>query len=308
MFKKLGLGCLSIIGIFVVLGVIGAAIGGGSGSGSQATLVATAALREEAPSAPATEAAAAPEVAPTEAPTPAGPQAYRVGDVVQLGDVALAVLGWRRLEGTQFAQPEAGKTFVGVDLLVVNQGEQAANLSTLAQMSLKDGEDRRYTIDFLAATAIGGAAPEGELAPGERVRGGVGFQVPSDASGLSFVFDGGLFTNGKVFVELGDESTSVEAPAALAGVAPETYAVGEPITMGDLSLTVNGVSSPEGSQFAKPSDGNRFIVVDLSLTNTGSQAANASTMLQMKLKDATGQQYTHRPTCGDGRWWCRTRG
>jgi len=292
MFKKLGLGCLGLIAALVVLGIVGAALGGGTRSG-EATLVATAApanaggaQREPAVTEPApTEALAATAIAN-------GPQVYTVGDVVQLGDVALAVLGWSTPEGTQFMQPEAGKTFVAVELLVINQGAQAAQLSTLAQMSLKDGEDRRYTIDLRAASVSGGAAPEGELAPGERLRGSVGFQVPVEASGLTFVFDGGLFRSGKVFVELGPEPLSVEAPAALtSGDAPQAYAVGERITVGDLTLIVNGVSTPEGSQFAQPADGQRFIVVDLSITNTGSQAANVSTMLQMKLKDSAERQY-----------------
>ncbi|WP_255604470.1 DUF4352 domain-containing protein [Oscillochloris sp. ZM17-4] len=94
------------------------------------------------------------------------------------------------------------KTFIAVELLVLNQGAQSANLSTLAQMSLKDGEGRRYTIDLLAAMAVGGAAPQGELAPGETVRGPVGFQVLADASGLLFIFDGDIFGAGKVFVQL----------------------------------------------------------------------------------------------------------
>lgn len=283
MFKKLGVGCLSIIGLFVVLGVIGAALGGGS-RGSQATLVATAApaLADEA-------SAAAP--AADAAPGAAAPQTYAVGDVVQMGDVALAVLGWSQPAGTQIAKPEAGKRFVGVELLVLNQGERAANLSTLAQMSLKDSEERRYTVDLMAGMALGGAAPEGELVSGETLRGAVGFQVPSDAAGLTFVFDGGLFTSGKAFIALGDEPVAVEPPAALAGTAPAAAAVGEPITVGDLTITVNGVSAPEGSQFAKPAEGSRFLVVDLSVTNGGAQAANVSTLLQMKLKDAAGRLY-----------------
>lgn len=281
MFKKLGLGCLGLIVALVVIGGIGAMLGGGQGG--EATLVATAA--------PATGDGAGGS-APAATTPPNTPQTYRLGEVIQVDGVALAVLGWSRPEGTPFAQPTAGNTFVAVELLALNQRDRAANLSTLAQMSLKDGEDRRYTIDLLAATAAGGAAPEGELLPGERIRGSVGFQVPAEAAGLTFVFDGGLFTSGKVFVELGPEPATVAVPAALAEVAAlPAGAVGAPISAGDLTLLVHGVSSPEGSQFTQPAAGQRFVVVDLSITNTGSRAANLSTMLQMKLKDADGRQY-----------------
>lgn len=282
MFKKLGLGCLGLIVALVVLGGIGAMLGGGRDD--TATLVASA-----VPAPGGSTGGSAPAATP--APD-AAPQIYRVGDVIQLGDVALAVLGWSRPEGTPFAQPEPGKTFVAVELLALNQSDRSANLSTLAQMSLKDGEDRRYTIDLLAAMAVRGSAPDGELLPGERIRGSVGFQVPAEAAGLTFVFDGGLFTSGKVFVELGPEPVASEAPAALAGAAAlPAGAVGAPIVAGDLTLRVNAVSSPAGTQFAKPAAGMRFVVVDLSITNTGSTAATLSTMLQMKLKDADGRQY-----------------
>lgn len=285
MFKKLGLGCLGMIGALVVLGIIGAALGGG-GSNNQATLVATAVPAAESAAEPLAAAAAEATAAPS------GPQTYAIGDVIQVGDLAFSVLGWDVPQGNQFAQPEAGMQFVAVDLLVVNQGDRSANLSTLAQMSLKDNADRRYTIDLLAASAINGAAPEGELTPGERLRGGIGFQVPGDAGELTFVFDGGLFTSGRTFVAMGASPMRVEPPTALGGTAaPESYGVGEAISAGDLTITVNGVETPEGAQFAQPNAGNRFVVVDLSITNTGNQAANVSTLLQMKLKDATGRQY-----------------
>jgi hypothetical protein len=297
MFKKLGLGCLGLLGALMLLGVLGAAFGGGS-RGGEAILVGRAVPVGENRRMTAVPVVAARPTesvtAPTDAPVPAAtvPQVYRVSDVVQLGDVALAVVGWSRPEGTQFARPGAGKRFVGVELLVVNQGERAANLSTLAQMSLKDAEGRRYTVDLLAATALGGAAPEGELAPGERLRGSVGFQAPAEAEGLTFVFDASLFRSGKVFIELGPEPRAVELPAALSGeAAPRAHAVGEPIAVGELGLTVHGVSSPEGTQFAKPAEGNRFVVVELSIANNGDEAANLSTLLQMKLKDAGGRQY-----------------
>jgi hypothetical protein len=306
--KKAGIGCLAIIGAIVVLGVIGLALGGSRSD--EAKLVATAApAREVANPTPATgapagaitgaatAATAAPAEAPTEAPTDApptvaAPQEYKVGDVVQLGDVALAVLGWDTPASTQFAKPEDGNKFVGVELMLANQGDTSANLSTLAQMSLKDGQDHRYTIDLLASTAMDGASPEGELVPGERLRGWVGFQVPSDASGLTFVFDSGLFKNGKVFIDLGDQPATVEPPAALATAAQlPTQPLGQPITAGDVTLTVNGVSTPEGTQFAKAAPGRHFVVVDVSLTNTGSAAEHLSTVLQMQLKDSLGRQY-----------------
>jgi hypothetical protein len=43
---------------------------------------------------------------------------------------------------------------------------------------------------------------DGEITPGEKLRGQVGFQIPEDAQGLTFVFDADVFGHGKVFVAL----------------------------------------------------------------------------------------------------------
>jgi len=40
---------------------------------------------------------------------------------------------------------------------------------------------------FRASVASGGSGPDGEIAPGEKVRGQVDFQTPNDAKGLVFV-------------------------------------------------------------------------------------------------------------------------
>jgi hypothetical protein len=73
----------------------------------------------------------------------------------------------------------------------------------MLQMTVKDWTGQGYGVDFGATSASDGTSPDGELAPGEKVRGQVGFQVPVGASGLVFVFDAGVWDYGKVFVALG---------------------------------------------------------------------------------------------------------
>jgi hypothetical protein len=279
------------IGMFVLL-----ACGGGAAT-PRLVGTATPANGEAAVDNPAaaTDIAGEDTEAPAEQSEEATPQQtiFAPGDVINIDTVNLVVLGWEVVEGTQFAQPDEGNRFVAVELLMVNAGEEATGVSSLLQMELKDSSDRRYDIDFAAASAIKSAAPDGELAPGERVRGKIGFQVPEDATGLTFVFDASMFRAGRLFVELGDEPMRVDAPAQLPGEAPlQSYAIGEAIELGDVVLTVNGVSSPEGNEFSKPDEGFRFIVVDLTVENKKSEAVNLSSLAQMELKDSTGQRYS----------------
>ena len=229
---------------------------------------------------------------PVDTLSPQGPIYYKVGDIISIGDKVMVVLGWDSPPGDQFSKPDEGEKFVVVDVLLVNQGSSTGTVSSWLQMSLKDDTGQKYTIDLMANVASGESSPDGELSSGERIRGKVGFQVPTESKGLVFVFDAAVFGTGKVFVELGPDPISLEPPAELVGeLDQETFAVGDIIEMGDLTLTVNEIAFPEGDNFTKPDEGKKFIVVDLTLVNNSSEAKAVSSMLQMYLKDTTGQKY-----------------
>lgn len=254
------------------------------GSTTSPSLVAT--------SAPPVDSGSQPQEQPTQAPAPVTQQNYKVGDVVSIGDHVLVVLGWENIQPSDFSKPDAGKKFVAVELLIVNNSQSAMSVSTLLQMSMKDDTGQKYDVDFMASTAIGGASVDGELAPGEKVRGKVGFQVAENATGLQFVFDASVFGSGKVFVDLGAEPVTVEPPASIAGeTSQQTYNIGDVIAMGTTNITVNEVLYPAGDQFNKPNAGFKFLVVDITIENTSATAISVSTLLQMSVKDSGGQKF-----------------
>lgn len=300
--------CLMLIGVLFVLGIIGAIIsGGGDDEATQVGTVEDTENREtevnnaevqsedgEEDSAETSEEVEEPtpkeEPEPTE--TPQANASFTVGDIVSINDYVMVVLGWSESEGTELFKPEDGNKFVAVDLLFVNQGSGSESLSSLLQMTLKDDTGQNYQPDFLAQSAFNASTPEGELTSGERVRGTVAFQTPNDVGTLQFVFDASVWGTGKVFVNLGNEPISLDPPSELAGESTvDSYAVGETVTIGDFTLTVNEVTFPEGDNFNKPNDGKKFVVVDVTFENVSGESANLSSLLQMTLRDSTGQKY-----------------
>ncbi|MEJ7652266.1 MAG: DUF4352 domain-containing protein [Chloroflexia bacterium] len=242
------------------------------------------------------DASAKPTAAPSgenkAAQKPSGPQNFKVGSLINVGDITMVVLGWEEPKGDEFNKPEAGNKFVAVDLVIVNKGQSAQNLSSLLQMLLKDPTGQQYQPDLLAGSATGVSSLDGTVLPGERLRGTIGFQPPKKAKNLTFVFDAEVFGEGKVFVALGNKPIAVKPPAKLPGETQQKMSkVGETIKADDLNITVNKVSSPKGDDFNKPSKGNKFLVVDVTITNNGKESADLSTLLQMGIKDATGQKY-----------------
>jgi hypothetical protein len=232
------------------------------------------------------------EILSTDTPPPQA-QTFKVGDIVTIGNSVLVVLGWEDVPSSDLVQPDEGKKFIAVEALIVNQGESPAGVSSLMQMSLKDDTGQQYKVDFKAIMATQGASIDGEISPGERLRGKIGFQVPVNAPDLQFVFDPSVFgASGKAVVDLGTAPVKVEPPAQLAGeTQQQTFKVGDVVKIGTLNIIINGVTPPQDSDFAKPSQGNKFLIVDMTLENKGQNADNISTMIQMSLKDASGQSY-----------------
>ncbi|MCB0196672.1 MAG: DUF4352 domain-containing protein [Anaerolineae bacterium] len=229
---------------------------------------------------------------PTEVAGETQQQAYSVGDIVSIGDSTLVVLGWEEVSPNDFAKPDEGKKFIAVEMLIVNQSDSPASISSLLQMTIKDSTGQSYDPDLMVGTAIDNASVDGELSPGERMRGKIGFQVPTDVQSLQFVFDAEVFGTGKIFTDLGSQPVSVEPPAEIAGeIQQETFNIGDIVEIGDFTITVNGVSSPTGNDFSKPNEGNKFLVVDVTVENKTTEPAAISSMLQMSLKDPSGQSY-----------------
>jgi len=137
---------------------------------------------------------------------PAAPpevKTYKVGDMVQVGDLVVVVNGLEFSNGDDIWKPDAGKRFAIVDVTFENRGSSSKSISGLLQITLKDDTGMEYNEDMAADIVAGNSTPSGEIVPGDKLRGKIGFQVPGEAKGFRFVFDASLFSSGKVFVELG---------------------------------------------------------------------------------------------------------
>ena len=61
--------------------------------------------------------------------------------------------------------------------------------------------------------------------------------------------------------------------------------------VGDARVTPNGWREDPGAQFFKPAEGYKWIVVDLSVENTGDTEYSMSTLLQTQMRDGEGRTY-----------------
>ncbi|NWF80298.1 MAG: DUF4352 domain-containing protein [Chloroflexi bacterium] len=134
----------------------------------------------------------APAVAATSTPTAsaAAPRPTRlvaIGEPISTGSLTLTVTAIEQPAGDSVFAPDSGNRFLVVRVVFTNAGSAPEAVSTLQQMEVIDAAGRSYPID-LYATILAEKSPDGEVPAGGSLAGGVGFQVPIDASGLVFVF------------------------------------------------------------------------------------------------------------------------
>ncbi|HUZ00938.1 MAG TPA: DUF4352 domain-containing protein [Thermomicrobiaceae bacterium] len=87
-------------------------------------------------------------------------------------------------------------------------------------------------------------------------------------------------------------------PASLPGVgvagSPQAvvlHPIGSPVPVGQVVVTINGISEPTGGQGTRPQPGQMYIAVDLTLENDSGSVTDISTVVMMSVRDSTGHVY-----------------
>lgn len=135
-----------------------------------------------------TEQAATTEAKQTDAPTTAAPEteaptteAYipTVGDTVTVKDVDYTLKSFETSEGDRMNKPDAGHVFFLPLFEVANNSDRDVHISTMLEFSAyADDEAVRDTISAAVASEV--KTIGGKVAPGKRVSGVYGLEVPED--------------------------------------------------------------------------------------------------------------------------------
>jgi len=75
------------------------------------------------------------------------------------------------------------------------------------------------------------------------------------------------------------------------GEVPPGQPIGATQKVGDAEVTVNGVRESQGNEYLRPGAGNKWVFVDVSARNTGSDPYTLSSVLQCRLRDSEGRDY-----------------
>ena len=96
----------------------------------------------------------------------------------------------------QFESPDAGNRFVAVELNMVNSTDEIKPFSTLLGLEVIDSLGQRWNPAFAGVDL---PQLDGDVAPGQNIRGWQVFEVPADATGLRLKVSGSLTASGIEF-------------------------------------------------------------------------------------------------------------
>ena len=212
-----------------------------------------------------------------------------LGDVIEGDQLALAAYSVERTTSvSQFTQADSGNEFVVVDMAAKNKSEtEYVQFSSFLQLSLRDDESYEYDETITGAE---NTLDSGELAPGEVTRGVLVFEVPQGASGLSLSIDldESIFNYDGATIDLESQGSGRTLTQDL---AVPVYDVGDTLSYQESRFSLNSVRTSTGSGYFAPDSGNEYVVIDITVSNTGDEELSVSTFLQMTLKDDAGRTY-----------------
>ena len=114
---------------------------------------------------------------------------YSVGDEIQTGLSTLIIHGSKiDTNKNDLIKPKEGFHFVLVDFTLINTSEKSIELVPLIHFHLRDSEGRVYQV---AAVASETDMWSGVLLAHDKIRENIGFEVRTDAVGLTLYFETG---------------------------------------------------------------------------------------------------------------------
>lgn len=103
---------------------------------------------------------------------------YGVGETAESGDVQVTFLGVTESAGSEFNKPGDGNVFVLAEFEIANNGSEDLGISSM--LSFEAYQDGYATEVSLSALMEADSQLDGNIASGKKMKGYVGYEVPSE--------------------------------------------------------------------------------------------------------------------------------
>lgn len=127
---------------------------------------------------------------------------FGIGETAELNDIQVTMLDYYESQGSEYNKPTEGYEFVMAEFEIVNNSDKELHVSSV--MSFEGyADDYALNYSFSAALAKDGANQlDGTVAPGKKMNGVIGYEVPTDWKNLEIHFTDNVWSSSKFKFEI----------------------------------------------------------------------------------------------------------
>lgn len=189
--KKKG-GCLKVVLIVIAVIVVLAIIGSIFGKEDTPSQVSETNSSSEDQSSSETE-----ETKETEDKT-----VFTVGETAEMNDVQVTFVNYEESAGSEYNTPTEGNVFVLANFEIVNNSDSEISVSSMMSFeSYADDYALNYSVSALLEKSDS-TQLDGTIAPGKKLNGWIGYEVPADWSNIEIHFTDNVWSDNKFVFEI----------------------------------------------------------------------------------------------------------
>ena len=134
----------------------------------------------------------------TETPTTSNDKVFKLGDSVELNDIVIKFVDLTESTGAQFSKPAEGNVFILCEFEITNNSkEELAVSSMLSFEAYCDDYACEYSLSALMAKGNKDQL-DGSVAAGKKMKGVIGYEVPTDWKELEIQFTPDILSTDKI--------------------------------------------------------------------------------------------------------------
>lgn len=121
---------------------------------------------------------------------------FRPGEVAEMNDLQIALIGYKESNGSEWIKPADGKVFLLAEFEIVNNSNQDVTVSSVMSF---DAYCDDYSLEYsFGATASQDTTQlDGTISPGKRMKGHIGWEVPTTWSNVEIHYTDDFWSDNK---------------------------------------------------------------------------------------------------------------
>lgn len=122
---------------------------------------------------------------------------FTVGETAEMNDIQMTLTEYSESHGSEYNMPSEGNEFVLIKFEIANNSDKEINISSMASFeAYADDYALNYSLQALLENESENQL-DGTIAPGKRMSGVIGYEVPAEWSSIEVHFTDSLWNNNK---------------------------------------------------------------------------------------------------------------